>query len=213
MVGWVNVNDNNKGAYGVEAQYESYLAGKAGRVVTAKNAAGTEMLSSYENYIDAIAGGDLHLTIDNTIQSYAQRVMDEGIAKYDVQEGAFCIVMDPNTGAVLAMASSPDYDLNSPRESRLSAVQLRGVGEKRPQLQRRGLCKAFRTRSIPSGAQGPQRYYEPGSTFKTLVSPLPWRRGWSASRPLLLLGVKQVANWPIRAPSGRATEIRPCARR
>ncbi|MCQ4788237.1 hypothetical protein NE670_23650, partial [Flavonifractor plautii] len=68
--GWVNVNDNNKGAYGVEAQYESYLAGKAGRVVTAKNAAGTEMLSSYENYIDAIAGGDLHLTIDNTIQSY-----------------------------------------------------------------------------------------------------------------------------------------------
>ena len=51
-------------------------------------------LSSYENYIDAIAGGDLHLTIDNTIQSYAQRVMDAGIAKYDVQEGAFCIVMD-----------------------------------------------------------------------------------------------------------------------
>ena len=58
----VNVNDGNRGAYGIEAKFEEELAGEPGRVVTAKNAAGTEMLSSYENYIDAQPGLNPHLT-------------------------------------------------------------------------------------------------------------------------------------------------------
>ena len=171
VVGWVNVNDNNKGAYGVEAQYESYLAGKAGRVVTAKNAAGTEMLSSYENYIDAIAGGDLHLTIDNTIQSYAQRVMDEGIAKYDVQEGAFCIVMDPNTGAVLAMASSPDYDLNSPREITDSVLSSYVESVRNdPSSNDEAYAKALQDAQYSQWRnKALNDTYEPGSTFKILT--------------------------------------------
>ena len=201
VVGWVNVNDNNKGAYGVEAQYESYLAGKAGRVVTAKNAAGTEMLSSYENYIDAIAGGDLHLTIDNTIQSYAQRVMDEGIAKYDVQEGAFCIVMDPNTGAVLAMASSPDYDLNSPREITDSVLSSYVESVRNdPSSNDEAYAKALQDAQYSQWRnKALNDTYEPGSTFKTLVLSAALEEGVvSESDHFYCSGVKQVANWPIR---------------
>lgn len=115
VIGWVNVNDGNRGAYGIEAKFEEELAGEPGRVVTAKNAAGTEMLSSYENYIDAQPGLNPHLTIDATIQSYCERTLEEGISSYEVRKGGFCIAMNPKTGAVLAMASTPNYDLNSPR--------------------------------------------------------------------------------------------------
>ena len=100
------------GVYGIEAVYEEMLAGVAGRVVTAKNASGTEMLSSYEAYVDAVDGADLTLTVDATIQSLAEQALESAIDQYYVQNGGFCIVMDPNTGAILAMASSPDYDLN-----------------------------------------------------------------------------------------------------
>lgn len=201
VVGWVNVNDNNKGAYGVEAQYESYLAGTAGRVVTAKNAAGTEMLSSYENYIDAIAGGLVHLTIDNTIQSYAQRVIDEGIAKYDVQEGAFCIVMEPNTGAVLAMASSPSYDLNAPREiaDPVLSKYIESV-KNDPSAKEDAYSEALANAQYEQWRNKTLNdTYEPGSTFKTLVLSAALEEGVvSESDHFYCTGVKTVAKWPIR---------------
>ena len=70
------------------------------------------MLSSYENYIDAQDGADLTLTIDSSIQSLAEQLLQEGIEAYDVQNGGFVIAMNPQTGAIYAMASSPDYDPN-----------------------------------------------------------------------------------------------------
>lgn len=108
------VNSENKGAYGLEAIHDKDLSGENGRVVTAKNASGTEMLSGYETYMDAKDGYNINLTIDTNIQYYAERVVEEGIKKFEVKNGAFCIVMNPKTGAILAMVSSPNYDLNSP---------------------------------------------------------------------------------------------------
>ena len=108
------VNSENKGAYGLEAIYDKDLSGENGRVITAKNASGTEMLSGYEGYMDAKDGYNLHLTIDTNIQYYAERIVEEGIKKFEVKNGGFCIVMNPKTGAILAMVSDPAYDLNSP---------------------------------------------------------------------------------------------------
>lgn len=107
------VNYDNVGAYGLEAVYESELSGEKGRVITLRNASGQEMPTGYEAYVDARSGYNLQLTIDSTIQYYLERTLEEGIKRFDVMEGAFGIVMNPKTGAILAMASSPNYDANS----------------------------------------------------------------------------------------------------
>ncbi|WP_130870314.1 penicillin-binding transpeptidase domain-containing protein [Intestinimonas massiliensis (ex Afouda et al. 2020)] len=114
VIGWVNPNVDNTGAYGVEALYEDELSGESGRVVTAKNGVGTEMLYWFEDYYDATDGDDLTLTIDSTIQSYCESILQKGIEQFDVQDGGFCIAMDPSTGEILAWANSPTYDLNDP---------------------------------------------------------------------------------------------------
>ena len=167
LIGWVNVNDGNKGAYGTEARYEDELSGEPGRVVTARNAAGTEMLSSYENYIDAKSGQNIQLTIDATIQSYCERVLAEGISSYEVRKGGFCLAMDPNTGAILAMASSPNYDLNEPRTVADPVLQqyidtLEADPEAQNEAYMEALYSQWTNRTVSDT-------YEPGSTFKTLV--------------------------------------------
>jgi len=110
VVGFVN---SMGGAYGVEAAYNDDLEGTSGRVVTSKNARGTEIYNSYSDYIDAENGCNVTLTIDVAIQRMAEQTLAEGIKKYDVQNGGICLIMDPKTGAILAMASSPNYDPNS----------------------------------------------------------------------------------------------------
>ena len=171
VIGWVNVNDGNRGAYGIEAKFEEELAGEPGRVVTAKNAAGTEMLSSYENYIDAQPGLNPHLTIDATIQSYCERTLEEGISSYEVRKGGFCIAMNPKTGAVLAMASTPNYDLNSP-----CTVTDPVLSQYLEQVQNDPSTSEEAYKEALQAAQYQQWInravtdtYEPGSTFKTVV--------------------------------------------
>ena len=107
------VNYDNVGAYGLEAVYEGELSGEKGRVITLRNARGAEMPTEYEAYVDALNGYNLQLTIDSTIQYYLERTLEEGIQRFDVQNGAFGIVMNPKTGAVMAMASSPTYDVDN----------------------------------------------------------------------------------------------------
>lgn len=159
------------GAYGVEASYETLLAGQSGRVVTAKNAAGTEMLSSYEAYVDAVDGAAPTLTIDANIQSLVEQALESGIEKYYIKNGGFCIVMDPNTGAILAMASSPDYDPNqydtvidaSLLEELNSIKEKYGADSEEYKSAASNAYNAqWRNKAIADG-------YEPGSTFKALV--------------------------------------------
>ena len=140
-------------------------------MVTAKNAAGTEMLSSYENYIDAQPGLNPHLTIDATIQSYCERTLEEGISSYEVRKGGFCIAMNPKTGAVLAMASTPNYDLNSPR-----TVTDPVLSQYLEQVQNDPSTSEEAYKEALQAAQYQQWInravtdtYEPGSTFKTVV--------------------------------------------
>lgn len=188
IVGFVN---DNGGAYGVEAAYEDVLEGTSGRVVTSKTGAGTEIYNSYSDYIDAVDGNDITLTIDTSIQRMAEQTLAAGIEKYEVQNGGICIVMNPKTGAVLGMASAPNYDLNSygtvfdPTLNAQAAAQaereyqnLKGQGlrdEDGKLLTDEQLRKQASNIAIGAALNKQWRSkvlndtYEPGSTFKSVV--------------------------------------------
>ncbi len=181
ILGFVN---SNGGAYGVEAAYESYLQGVDGRIVTAKTGSQIEMYNSYSSFEDASNGYDIHMTIDATIQSYAEKTLAEGIERFDILNGGFCIVMDPNTGAVLGAASSPTYDLNN-YSTVIDPMLIEYVEEETAALIAQNKNDTSKTQEeIAQEAQSVataaarntmwrsltfQDTYEPGSTFKALV--------------------------------------------
>ncbi|MEG2000619.1 MAG: penicillin-binding transpeptidase domain-containing protein, partial [Evtepia sp.] len=163
------VNSENKGAYGLEAIYNSDLAGENGRIVTTKNASGTEMPSGFEAYVDAQDGYNLNLTIDASIQYFAQSTVEEGIRRFEVSEGAFCIVMNPKTGAIYAMVSSPGYDLNKPNaifEPNMAAkiAGMKANASEEAYLKALGDAQFAQWRNKALNDS-----YEPGSTFKPIV--------------------------------------------
>ncbi len=151
---------DNHGAYGLEALYEDDLDGTTGYMVTAKDANNHEMLFQYEQYYDAEDGHSLQLTIDRTIQYYVERGLADMLAKFDAEKGGAGIVLDANSGAILAIASSPTYDLNDPRaiiDGLLSQELESGEAEKGDlQLQQ------WRSKAVTDT-------YEPGSTYKILT--------------------------------------------
>ena len=182
-LGFVNAEG---GAYGIEAAYNDILEGTAGWVVSTKTAAGTETYNSYSQYMDAEDGYDVTLTIDATIQSYLEKTLEEGIAEYDVRNGAFGIVMDPNTGAILAIASSPDFDPNNYSQitdailNADMAEDANAIYEQLKANNTEGLTDEELRSQAESQAYGAATYtqwrskavaetYEPGSTFKALV--------------------------------------------
>ena len=174
------------GAYGLEAWFDSTLEGTPGRVVTAKTGVGTQMHNSYSEYVDAVNGYNLNLTIDTTIQSYVEQTLEEGIQKFDVRNGAFCLVMDPNTGAIKAMASSPDFDPNnysailSEGLQKLMEENTESIYETLKAGNTEGLSDAELMEQAQSTAYSDavntqwrskvlDSRYEPGSTFKSMV--------------------------------------------
>ncbi len=201
VIGWVNPNNDNKGAYGLEARYDDVLSGTPGRVVTAKNAAGGEMLSNYENYIDPEPGHNLNITIDATIQNYCERTLAEGMSSYEVRKGGFCIAMNPKTGAVLALASTPNYDLNDPwgvtdpvLSAYLEQVKSDPSTTEEAYLEALGntQLQQWRNKALSDA-------YEPGSTFKTLVLAAALEEGVvTESDHFYCSGSKKVATWTIR---------------
>ena len=99
------VSSDNNGSEGLEAYYNEELSGTAGKVVTSKGNYGSEMPYTYEKYYDASDGCSLVTTIDTTVQAYVEKNLQNAIDKYDIKNGAFCIVMDVNTGEIKAMAT------------------------------------------------------------------------------------------------------------
>ena len=182
-LGFVNADG---GAYGIEAKYNDLLEGTSGRVVTTKTGNGVEMFNTYSEYIDAQDGYDVTLTIDATIQSYLEKAIEEGIQDYAVQNGAFGIAMNPKTGEILAIASSPDFDPNNYSEitdeilnasidtnaetiyQQLKANNTENLTEEELRAQARGqaynqaVMSQWRSKAVNDT-------YEPGSTFKAIV--------------------------------------------
>ncbi len=159
------LDNDNHGAYGLEAIYEDELDGKTGAAVTARDATGAEPLFQYEQYYDAEDGSSLQLTIDANIQSYLERGLASMVNQFGAANGAQGIVMDPRNGAILAIASNPTYDVNHPREIYDSALRDRvGTADGAGGTVNLGdmQFRQWRSKSVNDT-------YEPGSTYKILT--------------------------------------------
>lgn len=112
VIGFTGSED--QGLWGLEYQYDDYLAGTPGRIVAARDGVQTEMPFDYNQNIGAVDGYSLILTLDETVQSIVEKYMKQGIIDNQVHDRGVCIVMDVNTGEVIAMASVEGFDLNDP---------------------------------------------------------------------------------------------------
>ena len=136
---------DGEGQAGLEQALNRYLSGRAGRVLEEIDGKGRELGYGERTYIPAVNGGSVTLTIDASIQSFAEQAAREAL---DVNgaKAVRALVMDPNTGEILAMVSKPDFDLNDPPRGDVETLTAR-----------------LRNRVIADA-------YEPGSTFKTLTA-------------------------------------------
>ena len=159
VIGFAN---DNGGSMGLEATYNDELTGENGMVVTARDRDGRSVLYQYDQYFDAENGCDLHTTLDTTIQYYLEKGVQELEARFGTGKGAEGIVMDVNTGAVLAMASLPTYDLNAPGKVYNDFLTSGMTEEQIEENMKDLLNKQWRSKAINDT-------YEPGSTFKTLT--------------------------------------------
>ncbi|MBQ7713614.1 MAG: PASTA domain-containing protein [Oscillospiraceae bacterium] len=162
VIGFTN---EEGGAYGLEAVYDDELTGESGMVVTAKDNNGTSLLYQYEQYFDARPGSSLHTTLDTTVQYYLEKGLAELESRYGTGKGATGIVMEVKTGAILGMASLPNYDLNEPSAifNQFLSSSLEGLEGEAMSAELSALrLKQWRNKAINDT-------YEPGSTFKILT--------------------------------------------
>lgn len=161
------VGTDNTGLGGIEAKYDKVLSGTNGYVMRSTTAAGTDMLyTSWEDYFDAVPGSDMVLTIDAGIQYYVEKHLAQAVEDYDIQNGAAAICMEVDTGAILAMASLVNFDLNDYQTI---------SGEAMAEIDAAASSDAERAELIAAAQQLQWRNkaisdtYEPGSTFKIIT--------------------------------------------
>ena len=166
------VGEDNQGLEGVESIYDDTLSGVPGRVVSTRDSAGVESGSEYESYIEAQDGNSVVLTIDETIQSYAEKHLENARISNKIEEGAAAIVMDVNSGEVLAMTSKPDYDLNQPFEiTEAITDKYPGVDEELKELEGMEYVEKLNEAiKVVRRNKAVVDSYEPGSTFKSVVA-------------------------------------------
>lgn len=166
---------DNQGLYGIELEYDEILQGTNGKVVTAQDGRGNPIPTDYEQKYDAVDGNSVVLTLDENIQRFAEKQVEEIMSLHEPSGGALIIVMDVNTGAVLAMANSANYDPNNPNEiysEQLKAeleegsVDENGNAVSEDELSE--LKAALRSEQWGNKAIG--WLYEPGSTFKVITA-------------------------------------------
>ena len=158
--------NDNQGLLGVESYYEEELKGTNGRIVTVKDANSNKLPTDYETSIDAIDGNSLVLTINQTIQYYLEKGLRTTMEEYKAK-GAYGIVMDCNTGAILAMSSMPDFDCNDPYKITYSKTkkELKKIENKEEKSQAQSLAIQNQWRNFTVSDT-----YVPGSVFKTFMS-------------------------------------------
>ena len=186
-------NSESVGIYGVESYYENYLKGSSGKIVTAQNAKGKDMPFEYESYVGAENGTNVVLTIDWQVQSFLEKHLETALKDTDAQNRVLGIIMDVNTGDILAMSTKPDYDPNNPYDL-----------DEEMQLLYDEYCSSMienedGTKTIPTEEQKNTFYkdlvegrwknkaitelYEPGSTFKIITSAMALEEDLSMTDP------------------------------
>lgn len=163
VIGFTGSDD--QGLEGIEYEYDSYLSGTPGRIITAQNARGTDMPFRYEQNVESEDGNNVYLTIDETIQSICEKYMQKGVEDNNVLNKGVCIAMDVNTGAILAMVTTDGYNLNNPYE--LSAKDKKKIKstpkKKQAEAESAALSNMWRNKAVADT-------YMPGSVFKMCVA-------------------------------------------
>ena len=188
VIGFVNANG---GAYGLEAVYDEALTGQSGMVVSARDRDGRPLLYDYEQYFDAENGDSLVTTLDKTVQYYLEKGLEELESRYGTGVGATGIVIDVNTGGVLAMASLPTYDLNAPAAIFNQEMLAAGMSDEELSAAAKDLQNIqWRNKAINDT-------FQPGSTFKIITLAMALEEGkvklsdtFSCSGYLMVEGAK-----------------------
>ena len=180
VIGFVNAN--NMGAYGLEASYDDVLSGSTGLTITPTNVNGTPLLfSGGEQMFDAENGSSLVLTLDTNVQYALEKGLESMLDKYDAANGGTGIVMDVNTGGIVAMASYPNYDpgdfstiytegLQADLDAALAEIQQNRSTYETEEAYNQALANARATIQFKQWRNKCyQDTYEPGSTFKPIT--------------------------------------------
>lgn len=160
------VGSDNQGLSGIESYYDTELTGVAGRVVAAKSAQGVNMPLTYERIEEAVQGDSLVLTIDNYVQYIAEKYLEEGVLANAAKGRGACIIMNVNTGEILAMAIKGDFDPNQPfvlSSEDQAAVDAETDTEKQSTLKAQLQNLQWRNKAVSDT-------YEPGSVFKVITA-------------------------------------------
>lgn len=159
------VGDDNQGLSGIEYQYESTLQGVPGKMVASKNALGSDMPFNYETMVEAQQGKSLVLTIDEYVQGVAEKYLEEAVISNAATNRGCCIIMNVNTGEILAMATKQDFDPNNPFEL-TDATLLEEISKLPKEEQEDATTKKveelWKNKAITET-------YEPGSVFKIIT--------------------------------------------
>ena len=153
---------DNQGLDGIEAVYDDELKGQKGKIERLTDAKGGDIEDVSENYVEAIDGNDLVLTIDATIQGIAEKYLTEACIDNKCTDGGNIVIMNPKTGDVLAMAGYPNYNLNEPFEP--STDELKAAWEGMSQSEKNNAMLALWRNKAVSDT------YEPGSVFKLITT-------------------------------------------
>ena len=153
---------DNQGLDGIEAKYDNKLKGEKGAIQRHTDAKGGEIGHEGENYVSAVDGNDLVLTIDLTIQSIAEKYLKEACIDNECTDGGNIVIMNPKNGDILAMATYPSYNLNEPYEAYTD--ELKGIWDTMQQDEKtKNLQAVWRNKAIADT-------YEPGSVFKLITA-------------------------------------------
>lgn len=183
---------DNQGLTGVEYAWNSVLTGTSGKIVSSKDAKKEEIPDSEQTYIAPENGSDVTLTIDFNIQSVVEKYLKQAVENNNCEKGGNAIVMDPTTGDILAMASYPNYNLNTPftpNESISSGWSSLSSEDKSSKLN-----SMWQNRSI-------SETYEPGSVFKIITASIGLEEGFTktdTTGDYYCSGVETVLGQPIK---------------
>jgi len=153
---------DNQGLEGIEAKYDNELKGTSGEITKVTDAKGKDIENGREEYFEAKDGNDLILTIDATIQGIAEKYLEEACIDNVCTDGGNIVIMNPQNGDILALASYPSYNLNEPYEPNTEELKL--VWDTMESADKtKSLQQAWRNKAIADT-------YEPGSTFKLITA-------------------------------------------
>ncbi|HEY5585597.1 MAG TPA: penicillin-binding transpeptidase domain-containing protein, partial [Ruminiclostridium sp.] len=187
VIGFTNID--NDGIDGVEKIMEQYLKGVPGKILSEVDASGMELNISEEKYIQPQDGSDVVLTIDETIQYFAEKALEKAVSDNNVINGATAIVMDPRNGEILALSSKPDFDLNNPRAAPAGKDATTWKGTTKEEVSY--LSKTvWRNKAVVDT-------YEPGSTFKPVTAAAGLEEGLITPETQVTDATIKVGGWSI----------------